>query len=172
LKKGNDMSKTATIYHRDGREKTVDVHEASRLAGAGTVGASKDWSFHRPPPPGWEREVPKYRVTRDVHPLPQQRSRFEPPHAMISDNDAWQYAERPVKAGDIIDTKEWPHPSFAPLNYGAERVLEFFNSRMKSRLTTSPWYGDGLRLDDGLTGNIIMSADPPQLKRMDLRPAS
>ena len=46
------MSKTATIYHRDGRERTLDIHEASRLVGTGAVGANKDWSFHKPPPPG------------------------------------------------------------------------------------------------------------------------
>jgi hypothetical protein len=31
------MSKMTTIYHRDGRERTLNVHEASRLVGMGTV---------------------------------------------------------------------------------------------------------------------------------------
>ena len=153
------MQTSTTIYHRDGREKTVDVHEASRLSGAGTVGAGKDWSFVKPPPAGWERVVPKYRVTRDVRPAERARYRFEPPFSTVFDPSVWQYADRAYTANEIIETKCWPAASFAPLNYGAERVLEFFNARMKSRLTTSPWYGDGLRLDDGLTGNIIVSAD-------------
>jgi hypothetical protein len=163
---------TQTLYHRDGGEKTVDVHEASRLVGAGTVGAGRDWSFVKPPPLGWEHEVPKYRATRDVHPLPKLRSRFEPPYAMVSDNDAWQYAEHPVTAGEIIETKHWPHPSFYPLNYAAEKVLDFFNTRMKSRLATKPWHGDGLCLDDGLSGPLIVSVVPPQLKPMHLRPVA
>ena len=151
------MQTSTTIYHRDGREKTVDIHEASRLAGAGTVGAGKDWSFVKPPPAGWERVVPKYRVTRDVRPAERARYRFEPPFETIFESDVWQYGERAYKASEneIIFTKAWPHPSFHPLNYSAERVLEFFNSRMKSRLTTSPWCGDGLRLDDGLSGSAI-----------------
>lgn len=39
-----------------------------------------------------------------------------------------------------------------PLNYGAGKVLDFFNSRQKSRLPRSPWRGDRIVLDDGLTG--------------------
>jgi hypothetical protein len=170
LKKGNDMSKTATIYHRDGREKTVDVHEASRLVGAGTVGAGRDWSFVKPPPPGWEREIPKYRATRALHPAPKERFRHEPPFAMTVDSDAWQYATRAIDAGEIVETKDWPHPSFHPLNYGAVKVLEFFNTRQKSRLAQSPWQGDGLRLDDGLSGPVTYK--PIHVKPMDLRPAS
>jgi hypothetical protein len=166
------MSKTATIYHRDGREKTVEVHEASRLAGAGQAGAGKDWSFVKPPPAGWERVVPKYRVTRDLRPAERARYRLESPFGTVLDSEIWQYGTRAYKAGEIIESKEWPHASFLPLNYGAERVLEFFNTRMKSRMTTSPWFGDSLRLDDGLSGTIVVSVVPPQLKPMDLRPVS
>jgi hypothetical protein len=166
------MEKTATIYHRDGREKTVDVHEASRLAGAGKVGAGRDWSFVKPPPAGWERDVPKYRVTRDVRPAERARYRLEPPFGTVFNSEIWQYGTREIKAGEIIETKEWPHPSFVPLNYGAEKVLAFFNSRMKSRLTTSPWLGDSVRLDDGLTGPGITQPVVQQLQPMDLRPAS
>jgi hypothetical protein len=165
------MNKTTTIYHRDGRERTLDVHEASRLVGAGTIGANKDWSFYKPPPPGWEREIPKYRATRDLHPAPKERYRHEPPFGMTMDSDCWQYATRPVKAGEIIETKEWPHPSFHPLNYGAGKVLEFFNRSPKSRLTQTPWHGSSIRLDDGMTGNgpnIV----PVRPHPFDLRPAS
>jgi hypothetical protein len=164
--------KTVTIYHRDGREKTVDVHEGARLAGAGTVGAGKDWSFVKPPPLNWEREVPRYKTTRALRPPERARYRLESPFATTFDPNVWQYADRAYAANEIIETKFWPHPSFAPISYSAERVLEFFNSRMKSRLTTSPWFGDSLRLNDGLTGNIIVSAVPPQLKPMDLRPVA
>jgi hypothetical protein len=107
-----------------------------------------------------------------MRPAERARYRFEPPFGTILDSGVWQYGTRAYKAGEIIETTAWPHPSFMPLTYGAERVLEFFNTRMKSRLTTSPWFGDSLRLDDGLTGAPIVSAAPPQLKQMDLRPAS
>lgn len=102
------------------------------------------------PPPGWE--TPKYRATRDIHPSPNRRHRLETPFASCSDNDAWQYGEQPLKAGEEIETREWPHPSFQPLNYSARKVLEFFNMRQKSRMQRSPWRGDRLVLDDGLSG--------------------
>ena len=165
------MSATATIYHRDGREQTIDIHEASRLVGTGEVGADKEWSLHKPPPPGWEREVPKYRATRDIHPALKARFRFEPPFASITDSDEWQYGTRAIEAGEIIETKDWPHPSFIPLNYGAEKVLAFFNSQMKSRMQRSPWNGNSLRLEGGISGTAIDAARvvPPQLKQIDRR---
>ena len=166
------MSKTTTIYHRDGGEKTVDVHEASRLVGAGTIGADKEWSLHKPPPPNWQFETPKYKATRDVRPAPRARFRTEPPFAMTFDVDVWQYGERLIKAGEIIETREWPHPSFRALNYSAGRVLDFFNMQQKSRLARSPWHGDSLRLDDGLTGPVSVQPVTPRLQPMDLRPAS
>jgi hypothetical protein len=106
------------------------------------------------PPPGWERETPKYRVIRDTKPAPKSRVRFEPPFASGSESDVWQYGERLMKAGEIVETTEWPHPMFFPLNYAAKKVLEFFNSRQKSRLPRSPFAGDVLRLDDGLGGPL------------------
>jgi hypothetical protein len=124
------------------------------------------------PPPGWELETPRYRAVREVHPAEKARFRFEPPFAMTSSSDVWQYAERTIKAGETIETRDWPHPSFRPLNYAAGKVLDFFNTRQKSRLARSPWEGDRLRLDDGLTGNEPILAVPSQLKPMNLRPAS
>src|SRR5216683_7077910 len=118
------MSKTATIYHRDGREQTVDVLEAARLVGTGSVGADKEWSLHKPPPPNWQFETPKYKATRDVRPAPRARFRFESPLSMIFDVDEWQYGTRPIKIGEIIETRDWPHASFRPLNYAAEKVLD------------------------------------------------
>jgi len=53
-----------------------------------------------------------------------------------------------MKSGEIVEAREWPHPSFHPLNYSAAKVLDFFNTRMKSRLQRSPWRGDRLHLND------------------------
>ena len=156
------MEKTTTIYHVDGREQVLDVHEASRLVGPRQVGAGKGWSFVKPPPLNWEREVPKYRATRDLRPAERARYRQEPPFGTVFVSSIWQYGTRTYSAGEIIETKSWPHPSFAALNYGAEKVLEFFNTRMKSRMTASPWHIDRLRLDDGLSGPLIPAiAVPP-----------
>ena len=111
------------------------------------------------PPPGWQHETPKYKVTRNIQPAQKARFRYETPFAESSDSDTWQYGERELKAGEIIETREWPHPSFWPLNFGAKKVLEFFNLQMKSRFPRSPWVGDRLRLDNGLSGNTITADD-------------
>ena len=42
-----------------------------------------------------------------------------------------------MKSGEIVEAREWPHPPFHPLNYSAAKVLDFFNTRMKSRLYRS-----------------------------------
>jgi hypothetical protein len=161
---------TITLYHRDGYERTFDVGEHARMAGCGQVGAGKDWSSVKPPPLGWERETPKYRVTRDVQPAPKARFRLEPPFTSVLDSNSYQYGQRPLKAGEIIETREWPHPSFFPLNYSAEKVLAFFNAAMKSRLPLSPWQNGQVRLDDGLTGQTVVHLVPPQLQPMNLKP--
>jgi hypothetical protein len=62
--------------------------------------------------------------------------------------------------------------SFFPLNYAAQKVLGFFNSAPKSRLTRSPWAIDRLRLDDGLTGTTVVKLVPPQIQSMDMRPVA
>lgn len=106
------------------------------------------------PFPGWDREVPRYRVARSVRPSPNDRFKHELPFSSCSENDVWQYAARIHKVGEIIETKEWPHPSFRPLNFSAKKTLDFFNSAPKSRLARTPWspaHGR-LVLDDGLTG--------------------
>jgi hypothetical protein len=164
------MEKTTTIYHIDGRQREMEVNEAVRLVGARQVGAGAGWSFHKPPPLDWERETPKYRATRDIQPAQNPRYRSEPPFAKVFDSDIWQYSERPIKSGELIETKFWPHPSFRPLNFSAGRVLDFFNARQKSRLPRSPWYIDHIRLDDGLSGPIIPDVRPPQMQPVDLRP--
>jgi hypothetical protein len=103
-------------------------------------------------PPGWERETPRYRAIRDIQPATKARFRFEPPFANLANSDEWQYGTRPIKAGEIIETPEWPHSSFRPLNYSAGKVLDFFNTQQKSRLPRSPWRGDRIVLVNGLTG--------------------
>jgi hypothetical protein len=104
------------------------------------------------PPPNWQFETPRYRVTREIRPAEKARFRLEPPFSSMSDSDAWQYGERTMKPGEEIETQAWPHSSFHPLNRSAEMVLAYFNARLKSRLPLSPWYGGRIRLDDGLTG--------------------
>jgi hypothetical protein len=111
------------------------------------------------PPLGWQYETPVYRVERDIHPGPKARFRHETPFAESSDSDTWQYGERELKAHEIISTREWPHPSFRPLNFVAKRIIDFFNLEMKSRLPRSPFQGDRLRLDNGLSGNTITADD-------------
>jgi hypothetical protein len=103
-------------------------------------------------PRGWRTETPKYRATRDVQPAQRERYRGETPFSSSSENDVWQYGTKIVEAGEIIETTEWPHASFRPLNCSAEKVLAFFNGAMKSRLTRSPWRDGCLHLDDGLSG--------------------
>jgi hypothetical protein len=101
---------------------------------------------------GWEQEVPLYKATRDVNPSPNDRVRFEAPFSSQSNPDAYQYSERPIAAGQLVETKNWPHPSFRPLNRSAEAVMEFFTTRQKSRMSISPWNIDRIVLEDGLSG--------------------
>jgi hypothetical protein len=124
------------------------------------------------PPLGWEREIPKYRATRAVHPSPNKRFKLEKPFSSCSDNDCWQYAERSVAAGEVITTTAWPHQSFRPLNFAAEKVLAFFNGALRSRLTLSPWHAGAVRLDNGMSdAPAIFDVRPPQIKPVDLRPS-
>jgi hypothetical protein len=101
---------------------------------------------------GWQFQTPRYKATRDVHPSPKERFRFEMPLASMSDSSCYQYGEQPIKAGQTVETKSWPHESFVALNEAAERVLAFFNSALKSRLGMSPWRDGRIVLDDGLSG--------------------
>jgi hypothetical protein len=123
-------------------------------------------------PVNWEKELPLYRVSRDVHPSPKARARTEPPVSSSSDPDMYQYAERPMKAGEIFEITDWPHPSFRPLNYSAAKVMEFFSRDVKSRMQRSPWVAGRVQLDNGLTGSLTPQTTPPPLQPMDLRPAS
>jgi hypothetical protein len=137
-----------------------------------TAATNRQTAIPNEPPPAWEREVPKFRVTikGGVYPSPNSRFRFEPPFTSCSDSNVWQYATRPLPEGEIIEIRDWPHPSFHPLNYAAKKVLDFFTTRMKSRMQRSPWAGDRIRLDDGLTGAGVPSIVPPQLQPINPRP--
>src|SRR6476469_208899 len=101
-------------------------------------------------PQGWDREIPRYRASRDIEPAEKLRFRFETPFSQMADGDVWQYGHRPIERGEIIETPNWPHESFVALNYSAARVLEFFKiGPPKSRLPWRPWRGDRIELDDG-----------------------
>jgi hypothetical protein len=164
--------KTAKIYHLDGREMEVEVNEAARLVGPRQVGAGAGWSFVKPPPQGWEFEIPKYRVARDVRPAERPRYRLETPFSSILDSGIWQYADRVYVAGEIIESKDWPHESFQPLNYSAEKVLSFFRGALRSRLPRTPWHLDRVRLDSGMSGPVIPDVKPPRPEPFDTRPAA
>lgn len=141
------MSKMITIYNPlEGEKRTLPLVDAEALMRK----ANSVWTTKLPPPPGWMFEVPKYRVMRDVWPESNPRFRLEKPHSG-SALDIWQFADRPYKAGEIIETKSWPAADFFPLNYSAEMVSEFFRTRVRSRLQQSPWFGDRVRLEDGLS---------------------
>jgi hypothetical protein len=161
-------SDLVTIYHLpDGATETLRAD----LARNRVYFQPYEWSLVKPPPPGWDRIVPRYRVTRDVQPAEKSRFRSEPPFTEIW-SGAWQYGERPYQAGEEIETTAWPHPSFMPLNFSAERVLEFFKASMKSRLTTAPWHDGRVRLDNGLTGPLPNVVSTPQIQRVNLRPVA
>src|SRR5258707_935908 len=100
-----------------------------------------------------DSEVPRYKATRDILPATKARFRSEPPFATMYSSDEWQYGEKPIASGEEIETKSWPHPSFRALNYSAGRVLDFFNSRTRSRMPLSPWRNGRVELDDGLGGS-------------------
>jgi hypothetical protein len=154
------MISTTTIYSRAGESRALEAN----LAAEEVRRRPGEWSFTKPPPIGWERETPKYRAAREVHPAQKARFRFEPPFSMTIDNSAWQYGTRIIAAGEIVETREWPHASFHPLNYAAEKVLDYFRNHPKSRLPRSPWFGDRVRLSDGLSGVGEIKPTLPQLE--------
>jgi hypothetical protein len=92
----------------------------------------------------WDKEIPRYRTTRAVHPSPLTRHATETPWSSCSDNDCWQYAEKHLAAHEEIYTTSWPHASFQPLNESARRVHDFFLTREASRMPRSPWLRDAI----------------------------
>jgi hypothetical protein len=157
------ITSTATIYNRHtGATETLPADQAALK----TFYQRDEWSSIKPPPLNWETEIPRYRVTRDLKPAEKNRFRFEPPFSETWESDTWQYGDRPYVAGNEISTTAWPHPSFRPLNYGAERVLEFYKASTKSRLQLAPWHQGRVRLETGIGGTLPdlhhIIAKPPQ----------
>lgn len=68
--------------------------------------------------------------------------------------ETWQYADRKLEADCEITCTAWPHYSMKPLNYSAQRVLEFFRNGMKSRMPVTPWIGGRLVLVDGMSFGV------------------
>jgi hypothetical protein len=93
----------------------------------------------------WDREIPRYRTTRAVHPSPLTRHATETPWSFCSDDDVWQYADQPLAAHEEISTTSWPHPSMQPLNESARRIHNFFCDVEKSRMPRSPWLNNSIR---------------------------
>jgi hypothetical protein len=123
------------------------------------------------PPLDWKKEIPKYRISRDTKPAPKERFRFEPPFSSGSESDVWQYGQRVHKAGEIIETTEWPNPgTMTALNYSAREVMGYFTTHQKSRLGRAPWRDSRVFLDDGLS-NPLPKIRAPQPARVDLEPA-
>ena len=89
---------------------------------------------------GWERTVPKYKAARDLHPSANDRFKFEPPFTDIADSDEYQYATHPIKVGQEIQTRDWPYPSLVPPNFAGQKILEFFNRALESRLPRLPFW--------------------------------
>jgi hypothetical protein len=140
-----------TIYNTiSGEARTVPQAQADHMA-RNSMG---EWSFKQPLPPGWDRVIPRYRVQVDLHPSPLARHRHETPITFSTDSALWQYAEKPVAAGEIVETTLWPHLSMQPINDSATAVRDYLRDHMNSRLPLSPWRNGRLNLDDGLTGTI------------------
>lgn len=122
--------------------------------------SSGQFSFVKPLPAGWEKQIPKYRATRDLQPSPKERHRQEPPFTSIQDDSVWQYGERPILAGETIETTAWPHPSFQPLNDSARQIYQFFMSATKSRLQRSPWRDGRVHLADAMAFGSVQAKAP------------
>lgn len=143
------LDAAVTVYGSSGKTREIPLRQAIDLIRI----APHEWSMTPADAIGWEFEEPRYRARTDVFPASVRRVRYESPWSQASDASIWQYGDRPIKAGEEFESKDWPHPTrFEPLNVSARRVLEFFNVAMKSRLNPSPWVGDHVKLDDGLTG--------------------
>jgi hypothetical protein len=102
------------------------------------------------PTAGWQREMPRYRATRDLWPPSKPHFRHVPPVQILSEaDDIWQYCGRkPVSVGDVVTTEDWPHPSFEPLCESARRVHAHLLAHRGRWLPTRPWQGDHVVLED------------------------
>jgi hypothetical protein len=148
---------TGTVYNQfTGEAKTIPMVQAEHMA----ANSRGEWSFAKPLPPDWDKEIPKYRVERDLYPSGFARHRLEPPFTSTTDSTMYQYCDRPLRAGEVLELTAWPHPSMTGLNETAKRTLAYFTSHQKSRLPLSPWRNGRLWLDDGLTGTVPEALRP------------
>lgn len=134
------------IYGPDGAVRDLEWGKADsevRMSGG-------KWSFTPPPPKGWEKEVPRYRATRDLLAATNPRHTGESPFSMYANGEAWQYGEQPVKAGEEIATTEWPDLSFEPLNYSARMVKTYFEQQPRTRMPNAPWQNGKVHLPEKL----------------------
>ncbi|MGY4437057.1 hypothetical protein ACVWWO_009534 [Bradyrhizobium sp. F1.13.1] len=132
------------------------------------------FSFIKPLPEGWDRQIPRYRATAPLRPSPKERHRHEPPFTSSTDPSCWQYGERSIVAGETIETTAWPHPSFQGLNDSARQIQKFFASAVKSRLQVSPWRNGRVHLADAMAFGTpqakIVDPDATKLRSADVHP--
>lgn len=141
----------ATIYNQiTGEARTLPQAQAEHLA----RNSRGEFSFAAPLPKGWELERARYRVEVDLHPSPLARHKFDPPFVSSTSSTMFQYADRVLRAGEVVELSSWPHPSMTPITEIAKQIMAFFTSHAKSRLPMSPFHDGQLRLDDGLTGAV------------------
>lgn len=144
------MNATMTIYNHSGESRTLPAVQAENEV----RNSRGEWSYAKPLPPGWDREPARYRVEVELHPSPLARHRLDTPFVSSTDSTMFQYADRVLHAGEVVEISSWPHPSMSPLNAIAKQIMAFFTSHSKSRLPMSPFHKGQLRLDDGLTGAV------------------
>ena len=77
-----------------------------------------------------------------------------------------------------IDGNIWlPQGDMGGLN-GVDRLnvttgkIDFFNAGMRSRMPLSPWYGDRVRLDNGMSNASGITVRPLALQPMNLQPVA
>ena len=158
-----------TIYNVDGTIATLPGEQA-RYRVYMNPG---EWSLTPPPPLNWDREIPRYKIVRSLYPASRPRYRTEPPFESMSDNDCWQYGDRFYAAGEEIESLAWPHASMRGLTFGAEKILQFLNGTMKSRLALAPWRQGRIRLESGIGGApVLTDVRPPQVPPFNSRPAA
>jgi hypothetical protein len=94
-----DLEKTTIYRHRDGATQQM-FPDAARWY----VHQNRDWTMQPPPPPDWNREIPKYYVSRDLIPPPKARYRLESPLTSIMDDRVWQYCDNAdgYRRGSVI----------------------------------------------------------------------
>src|SRR5258708_3869518 len=105
-----------------------------------------------------DSEIPKYRSPIALLPAALARYHFEPPFEdSLGGDSSWQYGTKPIAAGEIVSTWDWPHPRFQPLNETAKKIHSFFSREIRSRLTRAPFFNGKLSLETGLSGHPVTS---------------